>query len=68
MIIPEENKVFAEEKVAKINFANRNSKTAKITKIKTVTGQFFIDIAELKNAKYNFWLEKAEFQIVNRKL
>ena len=61
MIIYKENKVFAEEKIAKINFANRNSKAAKITEIKTVKGQFFIDIAELKDAKYNFWLEKAEF-------
>ena len=68
MIIPEENKVFAEEKVVEINFVNRNSKAAKITKIKTVTGQFFIDIAELKNAKYNLWLEKAEFQIANHRL
>ena len=68
MIIPEENKVFAEEKVAKTNFANRNSKTVKITEMKTVKGQFFIDIAELRNAKYNFWLEKVEFQIVNHRL
>ena len=35
--------------------------------IKTVKGQFFIDFAELKNAKYNFWLEKAEFQIMNHR-
>ena len=68
MIIPEENKVFADEKIAKINFANRNSKTAKITEIKTVKGQFFNYIAELKHAKYNFWLEKAEFQVVNHRL
>ena len=68
MIIPEENKVFADEKIAKINFANRNSKTAKITEIKIVKGQFFNYIAELKHAKYNFWLEKAEFQVVNHRL
>ena len=68
MIISEENKVFADEKIAKINFANQNSKTAKLTEIKTVKGQFFNDIAELKHAKYKFWLEKPEFQIVNHRL
>ena len=68
MINPEGNKVFADEKIAKINFANRNSKTAKITEIKTVKGQFFNYISELKHAKYNFWLEKAEFQVVNHRL
>ena len=68
MIIPEENKVFADEKIAKINFANRNSKTAKITEIKTVKGQFFNDIVEWKHVKYNFWLEKIEFQLVNHRL
>ena len=66
--MPKENKVFWEEKVSKITFSKRNSKTTKITEIKTVKGQLFIDIREFKNAKYNFWLEKAEFQIVNRKL
>ena len=68
MIIPEENKLFADETIAKINFANRNSKTAKITEIKTVKGQIYNDIAELKHAKYNLWLEKAQFQIVNHRL
>ena len=68
MINPEGNKVFADEKIAKINFANRNSETAKITEIKTVKGQFFNDTAELKHAKYFFWLEKAELQIVNHGL
>ena len=57
--------MFADEKIAKINFANRNSETAKITEIKTAKGQFFNDTAELKHAKYFFWLEKEEFQIVN---
>ena len=69
MIIFEENKVFADEKIAKINFASQNTNTAKITEIKTVKGQFFNDIAGLKHAKYNFWLgKKAEFQIVNHRL
>ena len=57
--------MFADEKIAKLDFANRNSETAKITEIKTAKGQFFNDTAELKHAKYFFWLEKAEFQIVN---
>ena len=39
-MIPEENKVFADEKIAKINFASQNSNTAKITEIKTVKGNF----------------------------
>ena len=65
MINPEGHKVFADEKIAKLDFANRNSETAKITEIKTAKGQFFNDTAELKHAKYFFWLEKAEFQIVN---
>ena len=68
MIIPKENKVFADEKMAKLNFANWNSKTAQITEIKTVKGQFFNDIMEWKHVKYNFWLEKTEFQLVNHRL
>ena len=66
MIIPEKNKVFAEEKIAKLNFLNQTSKTAKIREM-DIKGQFSIEIAELKNAKLNFWLENEELRIVNHR-
>ena len=32
-----------------------------------IKGQFSIEIAELKNAKLNFWLENEELRIVNHR-
>ena len=48
-------------KDCKNKFCEPKLKSCKNYGNKDVKGQFFIDIAELKDAKYNFWLEKAEF-------
>ena len=66
MTISDKNKVFAEEKITKLNLLNQTSKTAKIRQM-DIKGQFSIEIAELKNTILNFWLENEEFRIVNHR-